>query len=187
MKQKSLTHAVIWVAAITVIALSIPLVAMQFTNEVNWSITDYIFMGVLIFGTGLFYVLLTRSSENIIHRIAVALAILSTFLLVWINLAVGLIGSGPNAANLMYIAVVATVVTGAFFARFNSKKMERLMFTAAFMLVLIATIQLLAKMYMYDGSSVTEIVAINAFFAVLFIISALLFRYKAIKHLSAEQ
>ena len=94
-KQISLSQSIFWVALITALILSIPLVAMQFTNEVDWSLPDFIIMGALIFGTGFSYVLLTRSSSNIMYRAAVALAIGSTFLLIWVNLAVGLIGSRP--------------------------------------------------------------------------------------------
>jgi len=131
MKQKSLSQSILWVALITALLLCIPLVAMLFTDEVNWSVVDFIIMGILIFSTGFSYVLLTRLSSNIIYRAAVALAIGSTFLLIWVNLAVGLIGSGPNAANLMYIGIVAIVIIGTFLSRFTMKRMERVMFTAA--------------------------------------------------------
>lgn len=185
-KQKSLSRSIFLVAAITVILLSIPLIAMQFIHEVNWSVGDFVVMGLLVFTTGFSYILLTRSSSNIIYRAAVALAIGSTFLLIWANLGVGLIGSGPNAANLMYIAVVVIVIIGTFLSRFTAKGMGRVMFITAITLLLFVLIQLLAKMNEYPGSSVIEIIEVNAFFAVLFLISGLLFRYITQKHLSAD-
>jgi hypothetical protein len=185
-KQKNLSRSVFWVAFITVIILSIPLLAMQFTDEVNWSLVDFIIVGILIFCTGLSYVLLTRSSSDIIHRAAVALAIGSTLLLIWTNLAVGLIGSGPNAGNLMYIVIVAIVIIGIFLSRFTTKGMEMVMFTVAITLVLFAVIQLLVKMYQYPGSSVIEIIGVNSFFAILFAVSGLLFRYITLKHLASS-
>jgi len=97
---------------------------------------------------------------------------------------VGLIGSGPNAANLMYIGIVAIVIIGTFLSRFTMKRMERVMFTAAIALVLFAVIQLLAKMYEYSGSSVGEIIKVNAFFATLFAVAGLLFRYINLKYSS---
>lgn len=187
MKQKSLSRPVLWVALATAFLLCIPFVAMQFTNEVNWSIADFIIMAVLIFVTGLSYVLLTRSSADILNRIAFALAIGSTFFLVWVNLAVGLIGSGPNAANLMYIGIVAIVIVGTFLSRFTPKEMERVMFTASIALVLFIVIQLLAKMYEYPGSSVREIIGVNTFFAILFAVPGLLFRYLRLRHLPAQK
>lgn len=185
-KQRSLSQSVFWVGMGTVIILAIPFIAMQFTGQVKWSLSDFIIMGILIFSTGFSYVLLTRLAPNIIHRAAIALAIGSTFLLIWANLAVGLIGSGPNAANLMYIGIVAIVIIGTFLSRFTTSGMERVMFTAAIALVLFAVIQLLAKMNQYPGSSVTEIIAVNAFFAALFAAAGLLFRYITLKHLPAH-
>lgn len=175
--QKTLFRPVFWVAIVTMVILSVPLVAMQFTEQVKWGLPDFIVMGLLIFGTGLSYVLITRSSSSIVNRIAFAMAIVSTFLLIWVNLAVGLIGSGPTVANLMYAGIVAIVIIGSFISRFNTKGMERVMFTAAIALLLFIIIQLLAKMNEYPGSSVRDIVLINIFFATLFAASGLLFRY----------
>ena len=180
--QKSLSQPVFWVALVTLLILCVPFVAMQFTDEVKWGIADFIIMGILIFGAGFSYVLITRSSSNIIHKAAVALAIGSTLLLIWANLAVGLIGSGPNVANLMYIGVVAIVIAGTFLSNFSAKGMERVMFTSAFALALFIVIQLFGKMYQYPGSPVTEVIGINSFFATLFAISGCLFRYIGIKH-----
>ena len=61
--------------------------------------------------------------------------------------------------------------------------MERVMFATALTLLLIAVVQLVAKMYNYSGSSVTEILLVNAFFAVLYSGAGLLFRYAATKNL----
>lgn len=183
MKQKTFVRPVVWVAFTTAVILCVPLVAMQFTDEVNWTVNDFIIMAVLIFSTGLGYVALSRLLPGIIHRAAIALAVASTFLLVWANLAVGLIGSGPNTANFMYIIVLAIVVVGSFFYRAAAKGMERVMFATALTLLLIAVVQLVAKMYNYSGSSVTEILLVNAFFAVLYSGAGLLFRYAATKNL----
>jgi hypothetical protein len=176
-KQISLSQSVLWVALVTAVILFIPLIAMQFTNEVNWSPGDFVIMGILVFTTGFSYVLLIRSSSNIIYRAAVALAVGSTFLLIWANLAVGLIGSGANAANLMYAGIVAIVIIGTFLSRFTAKGMERVMFIVTITLILFAIIQLLTKMYEYSGSSVIEIIGVNGVFATLFAVAGLLFRY----------
>lgn len=184
-RQKKLSQSLALVSLVTLLLLSVPFVAMQFSLEVNWSLADFIIAGILIFITGLSYVLLTRSSSDIVKRIAVAFAIGSTFFLVWANLAVGLIGSGPNAANLMYIGIVAIVVIGTFVSRSTAEGMERVMFTAAIALVLVAVIQLLGKMYEYRQSSAGEVIGVNAFFAALFVVSGLLFRLTQ-KHLRAN-
>lgn len=179
--QKSLTRSVFGVAATTLLLLAIPFTAMQFTNQVNWTASDFIIMGLLIFITGFSYVLLTRFSSNLMYRAAIALAVGSTFLLIWANLAVGLIGSGHNAANLMYAGIIAIVIIGTFLCRFTSKGMKQVMFIAAFAMLLCAGIQLLAGMDEYAGSSVREIIMVNTFFAMLYAISGLLFRHIALK------
>jgi hypothetical protein len=180
-KQASLSLSLRWVAFATALVLMVPLVAMQFTTEVQWGPADFIIMGALIFCTGLSYVLLTRYAPNFIYRAAIAGAIGTTFLMIWANLAVGLIGSGPHAGNLMYIGVVGVVIIGTFLSRFTAKGMELAMFASAFAVVLLAVIALATNMHQYPGSSVAEILGVNAFFTVLFSISGLLFRFVALQ------
>ena len=104
-KQRSFSHAIIGVALVTVLILIIPLVAMQFTDEVKWSSFDFLVMGTLIFCIGVAFKLITRSSTNVAYQIASGIAFGTAFLMVWANLAVGLIGSGPNPGNLIYMVV----------------------------------------------------------------------------------
>jgi hypothetical protein len=40
----------IWIALATVAVLLIPFFAMQFTNEVSWTQTDFVVMGFLLIG-----------------------------------------------------------------------------------------------------------------------------------------
>lgn len=174
-------HTLPGVGATTLLILFIPFIAMQFTPEVNWSAGDFIIMGILIFATGSAYVLLTRYTPNFIQRAAYGAAIGTTFLMVWSNMAVGLIGAGPHAGNLMYIGVLAVVVVGVYFSRFTAKGLELTMFATAIALVLVASVALLANMQSYPGSSVAEIIAVNAFFIFLYCIAGLLFRYVALQ------
>ncbi|MBX2946858.1 MAG: hypothetical protein KF725_13570 [Cyclobacteriaceae bacterium] len=174
-------QSIFGVALITALILMVPLVAMQFTNEVNWSFSDFLIMGILLFSTGLGYVLLTHYSPGLINRVAFGSAIGSTFLLIWVNLAVGLIGGGPNPGNLMYIGVVAIVIIGTYFSRFTSRGMERTMLAASLAVILVAVIALLTGMQHYPGSSVGEIIGVNAFFVMLFAVSGLVFRKAALE------
>ncbi len=70
--------------------LLIPFVAMQFTNEVNWDIFDFLIMGVLLFGTALICELVMRKVKSTKSRIAICGAILFLFFLIWAELAVGI-------------------------------------------------------------------------------------------------
>jgi hypothetical protein len=179
-KQQKFSTSILSVTLSTALVLSVPLVAQQFTDEVNWSVADFLVMGVLIFSAGLSYVLITRYVTNIVHKAAIVMALGSTFLMIWANLAVGLIGSGPNPGNLMYLGVIAVGFIGTFFSRFTPAGMERTLYAMALAVVLLAIIALATNMQQYAGSSVVEIIGVNGFFTVLFGISGLLFRYVAL-------
>lgn len=70
-----------------------PLIAMQFTDDVKWTLIDFITAGVLLFGTGLLCELVMRKVKKIRYRIAICGAILTSLLLIWIELAVGIFGT----------------------------------------------------------------------------------------------
>lgn len=89
MKNKRLFFILLGAALV----LSIPLIAMQFTNEVNWEALDFIVMGTLLFGTGLLCELIMRKVTSIKYRIGICLILLITLFLIWVELAVGVFGT----------------------------------------------------------------------------------------------
>ena len=157
--------------------LLLPLVAMQFTDEVVWGPVDFVFAGCLLFGAGLTYELAARKTSNFTYRAAVIIALAAAFILIWANAAVGIIGSEDEPANLMYIWVLAVGFVGAIASRFRPLGMSRTLFAMALTQALIVVIALIAGMYKYPGSSVSEIVNVNVFFIALWVGSALLFRH----------
>jgi peptidoglycan/LPS O-acetylase OafA/YrhL len=78
--------------------LLVPFVAMQFTHEVNWTLFDFIAAGGLLLGTGLLCEFVLRNMKNSQYRTAILVAVLFVFLLIWIELAVGIFGT-PFAGN----------------------------------------------------------------------------------------
>lgn len=76
----------------TALILAVPLVAMQFSDEVDWSLSDFVIIGSLLVGTGLLYELL-KSKVNPKYRLILAAVLLLGLLLVWAELAVGIFGS----------------------------------------------------------------------------------------------
>ncbi|GHO46053.1 hypothetical protein [Ktedonospora formicarum] len=167
---------IIYIVLVTALILLLPLVAMLFTDEVSWGPVDFAVAGVILIGTGLTYELITRKASNIVYRLALGLALATASFLVWANLAVGLIGSEGELANLMYIGVLAVGIIGSLIARFQSRGMTLALFVTALAQVLVTVIALIVGMYRYLGSSVSEILMVNGFFIVLWVGSALLFR-----------
>lgn len=88
-KSKSLITIVATVAGL----LSIPLIAMQFNNGVNWSLSDFIIMGGLLLLTGLTIDFVWRKITSTRNRLIVLGIVLLTFLLIWAELAVGIFGT----------------------------------------------------------------------------------------------
>ncbi len=89
MKNKRLIGIMVTVTLL----LLIPIIAMQFTNEVNWNLIDFIVAGALLFGNGLMCELVMRKINKIKYRIAICVALLAVLLLIWAELAVGILGT----------------------------------------------------------------------------------------------
>jgi len=71
------------------LVLTAPLVAMQFTEEVNWTASDFVFAGVLLIGGGAVIELVAWRVRNPAVRIGVALFIIAIVGLIWAEGAVG--------------------------------------------------------------------------------------------------
>lgn len=108
-----------------------PLVAMQFTSEVDWTIGDFVFAGIMFGTVGVLMELTVRASQSLAYRAGVAFALASAFFLIWVNLAVGIIGDEDNPANLMFFGVVLVGIVGAIAARFRPRGMAIAMSVAA--------------------------------------------------------
>ena len=73
--------------------LLIPLIAMQLTNEVNWSLFDFIIMGAMLTITGLLGEIIFKKVKKYNHRVALYVVVAIIFLLIWAELAVGIFGT----------------------------------------------------------------------------------------------
>lgn len=76
-----------------VLILMIPFVALQFSDEVNWTVRDFIIGGALLLGLALAGELIMATITKTSHRLLLGGAALLVFLLVWAELAVGVFGS----------------------------------------------------------------------------------------------
>lgn len=89
MKNKRLSI----ILTVVAVLLLIPFIAMQFTNEVDWSLFDFIVAGILLTGTGLLCELVLRTVKKKEQRLLFCGLILVALVLVWMELAVGIFGT----------------------------------------------------------------------------------------------
>ena len=84
---------------LTVISLLlIPFIAMQFTDEVNWSVYDFLIAAILLLVTGFIIDLVIKRTKNVRNRIVILVLIIAVFLLIWIEIAVGIFDT-PISGN----------------------------------------------------------------------------------------
>ena len=79
MKTKRLT--VILLAATFLLLL--PLLGMQFSQEVNWDLFDFIVAAILLYVTGLIIELILRKVKDSQKRLIICAIILGVLFLVW--------------------------------------------------------------------------------------------------------
>jgi hypothetical protein len=168
----------VWALAVLILLL-VPLVAMQFSDEMNWGLFDFIFAGALLFGTGLIFELAVRKSGNFAYRAAAAVALAAAFILIWVNAAVGLIGSEDDPANLMFGGVLAVGIIGTVVARFQPDAMARALLATAVAQALAGVIALAAGLGAAGPIWPLDILGLTGFFTALWLISAWLFRKAA--------
>lgn len=77
-----------WAAAALV--MTAPAVAMQFTREVNWTASDFVFAGVLLIGGGAVVELVAWRVRNPVIRIGFGLFVVAVVGLIWVEAAVGI-------------------------------------------------------------------------------------------------
>jgi hypothetical protein len=104
---------------------------MQFTSEVNWTVGDFLFAILMIGSVGLAFELVVRASSDIAYRAAAATALAGAFLTIWVNGAVGMIGSEDNSYNLLFLSVIVLALAGSILARFRASGMALATLVAA--------------------------------------------------------
>jgi hypothetical protein len=78
--------------SLAALLLLAPAVAMHFTNEVNWGPGDFAAAALLLGGAGLGLEFAVRLPARI--RLLAVAAIVGASLLIWVELAVGIVGPG---------------------------------------------------------------------------------------------
>lgn len=83
---------IILIAIATALVLLVPLVAMQFSDDVVWTWFDFAAAGVLLFGTGAAAELVMRRTNSAVFKLAIGGAFILALAFVWAQLAVGIFG-----------------------------------------------------------------------------------------------
>lgn len=165
-----------WGAAAGLILL--PLVAMQFTNEVNWNAADFIAATVMLGSVGLGLELAVRRG-NRAYTIAAALALLASFLSFWFSGAVGIIGNEGEISNLLFVGVIAIALAGSVIALFRPAGMAVAMVVAAVAQAAVPVIASIIGDSKMSAIWAPEVIILTLVFTAMWLASARLFRDSA--------
>jgi len=166
-----------WSAAAFMLVL--PWFAMQVTDQVAWDVVDFAVLGALLAIVGVSYELAARKTVNTAYRWAVGIALGAAFILVGVNLAVGVIGTENNDANLMFGGVLGVGVIGAIITRLRPEGMARVLSAMALAQALVAVIAMVAGAGSSGPIWPLDILMATTFFVAMWLISAWLFRLSA--------
>lgn len=172
-RHGSRRRLVAWAAASLVLLL--PLVAMQITDQVNWTAGDFVFAAVVLFVPLGLYEMAARATGNAAYRAGVGVALAGAVLLVWVG---GAVGITDSEADILYVLSLAVGLVGALVARFQARGMAGAMAATALALALSGGAAW-ASGTVPAVNSAFEIAGLTGFFVVFFVGSALLFREAA--------
>jgi hypothetical protein len=89
MKAKKIIRSML----VAELLLLVPLVAMIFSDKVDWSLYDFIIIGILLAGLGGAYQLIINGIKSNLLQAAIGIVLVAALVLIWIEMAVGLFGS----------------------------------------------------------------------------------------------
>jgi hypothetical protein len=99
-----------------------------------WTASDFIIMGVLLGSVGLGIEFLVRRSGSVFVRLGSIMVVLTAFLTIWVNLAVGMIGD-DEPYNLLFAGVLLVALLGSLLVRLRPGSMVKVTLVAAFLQV----------------------------------------------------
>lgn len=155
--------------------LPAPWVAMRFTDEVAWTGSDFAVFGAMLLSACVAFEMASRAARVPSYLVASLMAIGAAFLLLWANLAVGIVDAPGHPGNLLFMGVLGIGVIGAGIVRLRARGM-------ACVMVAMAVLQLLAgglAMRMHTQESPAFVLAFTGLYVVAWLSSAALFRKAA--------
>jgi hypothetical protein len=166
-------RVVVWGGA--ALLLCLPAIAMAFfpAAGVNWSGSDFVVMGVMLFIACAAVEVGAHVADDFPYLGGVVCAVGAGFVTVWANLAVGMIGDTGNPANLVFLGVLALAVLGTLASRFQARGMAKVMLTVGVLQALVGACVAVA------GVDYPQTGALIAAFALPWWLSAYLFHLSA--------
>jgi hypothetical protein len=148
----------------------------------QWTGSDFLIMGIMLSVAGLLFEIGARMSTNTPYRVGLATAVGTGFLLTWMNLAVGIIGSENNPANELFFGVVLIGFIGALLSMFKANGMAIAALVTAvaqFLVPILALIIYQPEIPAGEGPGVVGVFILNTFFVGMWLVAARLFRNAA--------
>lgn len=168
---------VVWGGA--ALLLLAPWLAMRFTDEVAWTGGDFVVFGAMLLTVCVAFETTTRVTRVPSYLLASMIAIGAAFLMLWANLAVGIVDEPDHRADLLFLGVLVIGAIGTGIARLQARGMS-------YVLVAMALAQMAAgciAMGMATQESPAFVLAFTGLYVVAWLSSALLF-HKAAKALA---
>lgn len=89
MKAKNIIRSIL----VAELILLVPLIAMQFSDEWDWKLSDFIIVGILLAGVGVGAQMIMHGIKNNRRQAVIGIVLAAAMILAWIELAVGIFGS----------------------------------------------------------------------------------------------
>ncbi|WP_265569379.1 hypothetical protein [Sphingomicrobium nitratireducens] len=150
--------------------LLVPLVGMQVSDEVNWTLSDFAIAAVLLGGTAHLFDRMLRVDDRWSAIIGAIVGLFGWFTLLWANLAVGVVGEPDTPGSLAFFGLLGAVLVGAVASRFRADRMRLVMALAALGVVVLGVIFAAQEEYM---------IRIAAMWTLLFAASAAAYHHAA--------
>ena len=81
------------VIVITIFILLVPFIAMQFTDQVVWELSDFVVAGIILFVFGVSFKYFILSQKRSFYKKIIGVIVLLILILIWAELGVGVFGT----------------------------------------------------------------------------------------------
>jgi len=161
---------------ITLGILVLPAIGELTVESWDWGPSGFLLMGTLLFVTFLMIELISKHSPNMFYKAAVALTTLTTLGIIYVNLAVGIIGDGNNT-SACYFLVVPVGFIGLAVSRLKAKGLSITAFCMAAVVLMVPTIALLLNdPYILEAPGPLKVFILSTCIAASYVIAGVLFR-----------